>query len=598
MSFKSVYEELKRRKVLKVASLYIVVSWIVIQVAATIFPQLNLPDWSVKATIFFCFIGFPLAILISWFFDVVPDEKGGIEIKNKPKNDKSLTNKKVWLILSSYTIIGLVAFGYVVAEIASDPDKEAIAFVESRLDPNKQTIAVLPFDNLSNDIDQEYFSDGLTDEIRYILSKIPNIRVISRTSCMVYKGKNFSISEISKQLNATHVLEGSVRKSGNRIRINLSLTDAIKDEMVWNLPPKNYEVKEVFDLQEFIANKVLSELKITLLAPIEEVTTKRYTDNPEVYNLYLKSQKLFNQLTPEAFVEVEKVYHQLLEMDPDFLYAQTGLVTINLLKGTIWGSISTEEAKKRANVFLENAKRIDSSSSAYHMVNGQVYFYLNYNFEKGEQEFLKAFQGGETWSPIVLSDLYIKQGKVEDSKTMTKYLKEIDPFNSALAVQEGCELFYSGQSAGAISKLEQALRFNEGYPQYFRVLAQVYLHTGQYDKALQTVQLGIDKLGFQPPFLLGTAAIANYKLKKYKEFDKIIDQLKTSYRSSVSGDLAFFIAQSYAGTDQIEQALEWLQKSHERKEVELAWLKVDPAFKSLQNEMEYQNLLDLINLGI
>ena len=461
MNFKELYKELKRRRVFKVASLYVVSSWVIIQVSATIFPQLNFPDWSVKATLALCFIGLPIALLIAWLYDIVPDDIDLNSRSTTKKRKKNIGDKTARIALLTYALFSIIGFGFLLRYLSTATDASQIETEVSRFEGTKTTVAVLPFANLSEDKGQEYFSDGLTDEIRSMLSKIPNLRVISRTSCMFYKNKQVPLDEISTELGATHILEGSVRKSKDKLRVSLNLTDTSSDELIWSLPTANYDISEIFKLQENIAQEVLNGLQVEFLRPIKDISLEKYTSNVEVYSLYLKALKMFDQLTPQTFNAIESIFKELIEMDPNFLYAHTGLVSMNVLKGTIWGSLDTKEAKRIANIYLESARKIDDESSSFHLVNGQVQFYLNYDFENGESEFIKAMEGGDTWAPIVLSDLYIKKGDLDKSRTVTKYLAKIDPINSALAVQEGCNLFYMGKIDEAIETLEKALKLNK-----------------------------------------------------------------------------------------------------------------------------------------
>lgn len=606
MNFKSFYQELKRRKVFKVGSYYVVSSWVIIQVVTTIFPQLDLPVWTVKGIIALCFFGLPVAILAAWVYEIIPDEESS-DLIIKRVGRKHYGNRIAKITLLVYILVSIVGIGIVFKIIINDSELKEQSIissslnetdnVESRLDDVKFTIAVLPFANLSDDINQDFFSDGLTDEIRYMLSKIPNLRVISRTSCMFYKNKNIPLDEISKELKATHILEGSVRKSDDKLRINLNLLNVEKDELIWSMPPKNHDIAEIFEVQNFIAEEVLAGLKIKLMVPIKEVSVKKYTDNIEVYTSYLRAQKMLDELTPEVFNDIEQIYIRLTEMDSNFLYAYTGLVTLNVLKGTIWGSLSSKEAKQKAKKYLEKAKLIDSVSTAYHLVNGQFEFYLNYDFEKGESEFIKAMEGGDTWAPILLSDLYIKKGEIDKSIEVTKYLAKIDPINVALAVQEGCNLFYKGQKEEAEIKLENALSFHRGYPQYFRILAQVHLYLGDAQEAIDVIERGFDSLGYRPTFLTSLSAISYNRLGDMEKFEKLVKELKELHKNNNGGDPAFFIGQVYAGVGEIQKSLKWLNISYAKREVELTWLNVDSAFYILKGLPEYEKLVANINLS-
>ena len=281
----SIVRELKRRNVFRVAAAYAVVAWLIIEIAATTFPMLRLPEWTATFVTVLLLIGFPVALIFAWAFEITPEG-----IKREKDVDRSqsithLTGRNIDYIIIAALVLALGFFAF--DKFVLDPSRDAElvqAATEARTSkmPDK-SIAVLAFTDLSPEGDQEYFSDGISEELLNVLAKIPELRVISRSSAFSFKGKNIDTPTIAQRLNVTHLLEGSVRKSGNQVRITAQLIEARSDRHLWS---RSWDrtIDDIFAIQDEIAAEVLEQLELTLLA---SAPTVEETDS-QAYALYLQ----------------------------------------------------------------------------------------------------------------------------------------------------------------------------------------------------------------------------------------------------------------------------------------------------------------------
>jgi TolB-like protein len=294
----SLFRELKRRNIFKVAAAYIIVGWLLLQVSDVLVPALYLPDWFHSGIAFLLILGFPVAMIFAWAFELTPE---GLKRDHEVDRSQSITqqtSRKLDFIIIGLLIAALGYFAWDKFVLAPERKTELVeattAVVEQTAEIDK-SIAVLPFVNMSSDTEQEYFSDGLTEEVLNLLAKIPNLRVIARTSSFAYKGKDVKIAEVANELHVGHVLEGSVRKAGNQLRITAQLIRASDSSHLWS---ETYDrtLENIFAIQDEIAAAVVSQLKLELLG--ETLGSKQV--DPAAYALFLQAQQVRRQYTADS----------------------------------------------------------------------------------------------------------------------------------------------------------------------------------------------------------------------------------------------------------------------------------------------------------
>lgn len=324
MNARSFFTELKRRNVYKVAVAYAVVSWLLIQIATQVFPFFEVPDWAVRLVVLLLVLGFPVALVLSWAFEITPE---GIKRESEIASNKSITRKTGRKIVAVTVALATIAAGMLAWQLAGPKFKAAARSQAENDNPPapEKSIAVLPFVNMSDEKANEYFSDGISEELLNLLAKIPQLQVPSRTSSFSFKGKEVEIPEIARQLHVANVLEGSVRKSGDQLRITVQLTRAARGYYLWS---ETYDRKmgDIFKIQDEIASEVVKQLKVSLLG---EAPPKVRETDPKAYALYLQARQLGRQNTPEALTQSDALFRQLLEIDPRYPRRGTGWRTIS-----------------------------------------------------------------------------------------------------------------------------------------------------------------------------------------------------------------------------------------------------------------------------
>jgi len=321
----SVWGELRRRNVFKVAVAYAIVAWLLIQVADIVLPTFNAPDWIVPVFTVFLILGFPLILLFAWAFEVTPE---GVERTREVPLERSITQitgRKI-----EFAIIGLlaaaVAFMFIDNYVLRDAREPAQVAADAEQAPaaiTEQSIAVLPFVNMSGDPDQEYFSDGITEEILNTLVAIDDLRVAGRTSSFSFKGKDVDLPTIGEQLNVTNILEGSVRRSGNQLRITAQLVSAADGFHLWS-HTYDRELADIFDIQEEIAGEIAKVLRLELGLNVAASVNKRQTDNLDAYTWYLRGIALRRKGSLDGSLAAIDALLKSIELDPDYLPAPLG----------------------------------------------------------------------------------------------------------------------------------------------------------------------------------------------------------------------------------------------------------------------------------
>ena len=327
----SVWAELKRRNVVKTAVAYVIVAWILIEISATVFPILNLPEWTVTFVTMLVLLGFPAALVLSWAYEITPD---GFKREHEVVRSESITHVTGRKL--DFAIIALMAVGiaYLVFDNYILIDEPEVATAESETQPvpasgsagveGKKSIAVLPFVNMSADPEQEYFSDGIAEEILNGLVQVPGLRVAARTSAFSFKGQNIDIRQVGETLSVNYVLEGSVRKAGDRLRITAQLISVEDGYHLWS-ETFDRQIDDIFAIQEEIARAVVDSLEATLGIADQTTLVQQGTTDTEAYNWFLRGNYYIGQQSSGAFEKAIDSYSKAIEIDPGFAGGHGGL---------------------------------------------------------------------------------------------------------------------------------------------------------------------------------------------------------------------------------------------------------------------------------
>ena len=366
----SFIEELKRRKVFRVAASYAVVAFIIMQLVEIVFPIFDFPQWTSQFVIILVLLGFPISVVLSWVFDRTPQGYIKTESKNKSveepevkskKSESFLKNKKNWLLVA-----GVIA-GILIGRFGqTSTSTERII--------NEKSIAVLPFDNLGNNEDDEYFADGMTEDILTELSKIKDLLVISRTTIMKYKNSNKSLKEIGKELGVANILEGSIRRVGERVRITGQLINAISDQHLW-AEKYDRDIKDIFAVQDEVANSIANALRIELSDEEAMMISQSQTESIEAYDYYIKGRRLSYFYESAKREEALENYRKAISIDPDYALPYAGISRVRMSQVT-FQAVENEfsrTALKEAEEYGKKAVLLGPNEAEAHFALGFFY---------------------------------------------------------------------------------------------------------------------------------------------------------------------------------------------------------------------------------
>ncbi len=461
----SFIEELKRRSVVKVGIAYIIVAWVLLQVGEVLGPALRLPEWVNSALAFFLILGFPIALFFAWAFDLTPEgiKRDG---EDKPADlQQVLGGRKVDFLIILLLVVAVVFFAWDnftgETPLESAQRGEDIVTVSSASSTN--SIAVLPFINISGDEENEFFSDGVSEEILNVLARVPELKVAARTSAFAFKGTNQTISAIAEELNVNHVLEGSVRKAGNRVRVTSQLVKADDGFQLWSAT-YDRELDDIFAIQDEISAEIANALKLTLALDSGDSGNLTGTQSLASYESYLRGMALWHERTAESLTQAISEFEKAQELDPNFAKAYAGLALVwTVYDGYVAGDFNemTNQAERAADRALEldpeNVEAITAKASVASVT-------LDYDaakilFERAI-ELNPSFATAYQW----YARLSGYQGDRDREIELLEKAKELDPRASIISYNLAWSYWVSGEKQRAIELIEQALAKDPDFP--------------------------------------------------------------------------------------------------------------------------------------
>jgi TolB-like protein/Tfp pilus assembly protein PilF len=406
--------ELRRRKVYRVAAAYVIAAGFIIQIASAVFPAWELPNWSLRLMVVLILAGFPIALIFAWAFDVTP---GGIErtpaAETQAGPGLARRRRNVILLIAASLIISIAA-GFFLLPRAS----------ARKID---KSIAVLPFENLSDDKENAYFADGVQDDILTNLSKIGDLKVISRTSVMSYRGNTRNVREIGKALGVSNILEGSVRRSGNKVRVNVQLIDATNDEHIW---AEDYDgdLTDVFKIQTDLAHQIAAALQAKLSPTEKALMDRKPTENGEAYLAFVQAHNLHTAYEDlEKLKQGEQLYERAVQLDPKFALA---FARYSQLESWILHTFERTPARReKARTLAERALQLQPDLPEAHLALGFSYYYGDNDYDAAEKEFAIAQQGlpNEAEAYLAMGAIQRRQGKWTESTASLEKASSLNP---------------------------------------------------------------------------------------------------------------------------------------------------------------------------
>ena len=465
-------------------------------------------------------------------------------------------------------------------------DEPATAIFSGKPEEPARSIAVLPFAHLSSDPDDEYFCDGLAEELLNALARIDGLKVAARTSSFSYKRKDVNISEVGKALGVNSVLEGSVRRSGNRLRITAQLIDAANGYHLWS-ERYDREMKDIFDVQDEIAMAVVDALKIKLLGAEKAALLKRYTQSSEAYEFFLRGLSHFNKWTPVDFEKAIVNFERAINVDPAYASAYAALA--DAYTELLFFSFSSADARDRARSAANRALHLDDSLAEGHNSAALIKMYLDWDYAGAEAEFNRAIAlnpGSATvhmWYGWFLG----LTGRFDESLHELRQARELDPLSPPNNNAIGVVLHWQGQTDRAIEQFHDVLELNPGYPVTTSFLAEAYAKKGDMAAAIATIEK-IPATAADPQAL----SVMGYLFAKSGARTKAIEILdEFTERSSREYVPALNFAHIYAGLGEHDLAFTSLEKACEERAIWIPFIKVDVKFEDLRSASRFKELL-------
>jgi TolB-like protein/DNA-binding winged helix-turn-helix (wHTH) protein/Flp pilus assembly protein TadD len=453
-----------------------------------------------------------------------------------------------------------------------------------------KSVVVLPFENLSGDTDQQYFTDGMTDELIAHLAKIRSLRVISRTSAMGYKGTRKTLSEIARDLEVDAVIEGTVLRSGNRVRITAELVQVATDRHLW---AETYESQlgDILTLQSQVASAIVNEIRINLTPEEQQRLASTSSVSAGSYEDYLKGRFYWNKRSEDGLNKAIEYFQLATQKDPHNALAFAGLADCySIIGSAIVGSVPSQEVAPKARAAALRALELDKSLAEAQTSLATVRFNYDWNWAGAASGFQRSIELNPSYATAYQRySLYLMaMGRTQESLAQMNRARDLDPLSISMNFSLGWRLYMARQYEQAINQLRNTLEMDPNFALPRMVLGQAYEQKGLYQQAIVELQKAASISHDSPPMLgsLGHAlGVAGNKTEANKILDQLLGQLKKQYVSP------FYISIVYAGLGENEKAMDWLEKSYEDRSNAIIFLKVDPDFDGLRSNPRFQVLV-------
>ncbi len=458
-----------------------------------------------------------------------------------------------------------------------------------------RSLAVLPLANLSGDRDQDYFVDGMTDALRQNLESIHALRIISRTSSVHYRGSNKSLPEIARELGVEAAVEGSVLRSGDRVRITVELVEASTERHLWG---NSYErdLKDVFGVQSQVAGEIAGEIRVSLTPHDRARLARTYAPNPDAYLAYAKGRFLWNRRTEQDMIKAIARFQEAIEKDRDYALAYDGMADCWVALGW-YAYLSPSETFPHAREAVNRALSLDDSLSEAHTSLAFVSVYYDRDWEKAEREFRRSIElnpnyaNGHHWYAEFLS----LAGRHEEAIAQAERARELDPISTIINTWVGSRYFFARQYDKAIEQYRNAVEMDPAFVPVHLVLGRAYEQKQMYREAIVEMQKAVSLSGGSPVYLAALAhayGAAGRRPDAQRSLQALRKLSKETYVSPVD------LAVAYLGLGQTDSALALLEQGMEERSPRIAFLGVDPDFDGLRSDTRFQRLITRIGIPL
>jgi len=499
----SFFEELKHRNVFRVAIGYVITAWLLLQVVDLVLENINTPDWVMQVFMLALAIGFPLAIFFAWAFEMTPE---GVKRESEVDRSKSiapLTGHKMDRHIMIAMALALVYFAWdkfsgpdvqpgststdieqsTQVAITEQQQPKSAPVMQKAVDPDEKSVAVLPFINMSDEEDNEYFSDGISEELLNVLVRVKGLRVPSRTSSFTFKGSTKKLAEIGAELQVDHILEGSVRKAGNRIRVTAQLIEVNTDTHLWS-ETFTRQLDDIFAVQDEIAQAIVSALKVTLNSGEQTPIQTRSTDSIEAYNKYLLGRHLWSKRAAKYLLAATKPLKEAIELDANYGQAWAALADAYALIPE-YGAGSVDQYIPLAHEAIERALADNPESAQALTTSAYIKFMYDYDFKGAHADIEKAIQidPGYATAHQWYAELLAVERQFDAALDQLRLARIADPLAVIVPHVMGWILIFSNRTDEAHTYYEQTLELDPHFIPAIGNLRILNMVTGRYDEA-------------------------------------------------------------------------------------------------------------------
>ena len=585
MNPRNFFSELKRRNVYKVAIAYGVVAWLLLQAASILFPTFEAPTWTMKVFVAVTALGFPIALIIAWAFELTPEGLKRTEFADElPKKS---ARSRVWIyvvIIASAMSVSLFFLGRYTATSKQSGSAELPA----------KSISILPFANLSRDPDNAYFAAGIQDEIVTRLAKIAELRVISCTSTQRFKSSPDDLPAIAKQLGVVNIVEGSVQRSADQVRVNVQLIKAATDDHLW-ADTFDRKLTNIFAVESEIAKTIADTLQAKLTGSEQNAIATQPTQNTEAYQLYLKGRYLWNRRTGENLKKALAYFQQAAEKDPAYALAYAGMAdTCTLIP--VYAAGTPQDYLPRARAAAQKAVELDDMLAEAHTSLGYVLFYY-FESAQSTKEFERAIELNPNYATAhqwYARTVLLMAGQFDRAIAEVKRAVELDPVSPIIHAELGTVYMVARRYDEAIEELRNTV---EMYPEFYwahRFLGLALELKGSTRDAIAEYERALELN--DDPVVLAFVAHAEATTGRQNEAREILARLTEAAKTRYVSPYAFAVIHLALGEK--DQALDWLEKAardHAGPQINL--IKVDPYLDPLRGGPRFETLVSAILSG-
>jgi TolB-like protein/Tfp pilus assembly protein PilF len=474
VSQRNFFAELKRRNVYKVGAAYVVIGWLLIQIATQVFPFFEIPNWGVRLVVLAIVLGFPIALVIAWAFELTPE--GIKRTDSEVLEPVRRRGGRMWIfVVSAAGLLSLALF--FLGRYTAGPERAVSP-------GGAKSIAVLPFENRSEEKANAYFADGIQDEILTRLAKIEDLKVISRTSTQRYKSSPENLRDIAKQLGVEHVVEGSVQKAGEQVRVNVQLINALSDAHLW-AEVYDRKIADIFAVQSEIAETIAKALQVKLSSREKQAVAAKPTENPAAYDAYLRGLAIWNSLdvSPQASQAMEEFFGRAVQLDPQFAVAWASLSLIHTLSYAEYDPTTGRLAEaKRA---LDTAFRLQPTLGDAHFALGLYRYRGLRDYDGALKAFDEAIEHGVNKAMSIEFSAYVKrrQGKWDEALALHEQAIQLDPRNHVIYSERASSFHTLRRFAEARTMIDRALEITPGAPVLLAQKARTFQAEANFEAA-------------------------------------------------------------------------------------------------------------------